>query len=285
MKDAQLFRVRVESLMSAKLTGRAPDDQTSRWLGNLPTKMARTLLKCGLIDFNPTEALGPFLDSYFRKRTDVKSSTVVVWSHTQRNLIEYFGENRTFDSVTPGDADDWRRSLTRQGLRETTIRKRCQVAKQFFRAACRAKLIEDNPFSDLQSGHAANRQRDYFITHQEAERVIAGCPDDEWRLLFALSRWGGLRCPSEHLALEWTHVDWDAATIRIQSPKTQHHDNGEERLLPLFPELRPHLEAVYHESSGEGPIITRYRSANSNLRSQLLRIIKRAGLAPAQATI
>ncbi len=29
----------------------------------------------------------------------------------------------------------------------------------------------------------------------------------QWRLIFALSRYGGLRCPSEHLALRWGHID------------------------------------------------------------------------------
>ncbi len=36
----------------------------------------------------------------------------------------------------------------------------------------------------------------YFITDDEAQKVMDACPNAEWRLLFALSRWGGLRCPS-----------------------------------------------------------------------------------------
>ena len=39
----------------------------------------------------------------------------------------------------------------------------------------------------------------------------------------ALSRYGGLRCPSEHLALKWSDVDWDKSRIRVPSPKTEHH--------------------------------------------------------------
>lgn len=34
------------------------------------------------------------------------------------------------------------------------------------------------------------------------------CPDAERRLVFALSRYGGLRCPSEHLILTWNETDW-----------------------------------------------------------------------------
>lgn len=67
----------------------------------------------------------------------------------------------------------------------------------------------------------------------------------------------------------------------MRSPKTAHHPGGESRVIPLFPELRPHLEAVFDQAEpGTEYVITRYRAANSNLRTQFLRIIKRAGEEP-----
>jgi integrase len=106
-------------------------------------------------------------------------------------------------------------------------------------------------------------------------------PDGQWRLLFALSRFGGLRCPSEHLALRWSDVDWERGRMTVQSPKTEYHPGGESQIIPLFPELRPHLEAAWEMAEpGTVHVITRYRDANANLRTQLLRIIRRAGLKP-----
>lgn len=112
----------------------------------------------------------------------------------------------------------------------------------------------------------------------EAHAIIDACPDAEWRLLFALSRFGGLRCPSEHLLLIWPDIDWDRERIHVTSPKTAHHGKGS-RMIPLFPELRPFLNECFELAEpGAQYVITRYRRANSNLRTQLLRIIKRAGL-------
>ncbi len=56
---------------------------------------------------------------------------------------------------------------------------------------------------------------------------------------------------------------------------------GGSRVIPIFPELRTHLKAVW-EAAPEGGefVISRYRASNSNLWTQLLRIIKRAGLKP-----
>ena len=69
--------------------------------------------------------------------------------------------------------------------------------------------------------------------------------------------------------------------MTVQSPKTEHHPGGESRIIPLFPELRPHLEAVWEQAEpGTVYVITRYRDCNANLRTQLQRIIKRAGLKP-----
>ncbi|GIS62067.1 MAG: hypothetical protein CM1200mP2_42920 [Planctomycetaceae bacterium] len=130
-------------------------------------------------------------------------------------------------------------------MAESTIRKRCGFAKQFLASAVKHELIPANPFEDLKSGSVTNPSRYYFVTREEADRVLDACPDAEWRLLFALSRYGGLRCPSEHFALRGGDVNWDRNRMTVRSPKTEHHPGGESRVIPLFPELRPHRETVF----------------------------------------
>jgi integrase len=133
----------------------------------------------------------------------------------------------------------------------------------------------------------ANKEREFFVDRPMSQKVLDACPDCEWRLLFALSRYGGLRCPSEHLALTWDDVDWEHDRMTVHSPKTKRYEGKESRVIPIFPELRPYLEAEFNEKEsqlGRPPspsdhVITRYRRKNSNLRTQLERIIKRAGLA------
>ncbi|NOY28981.1 MAG: tyrosine-type recombinase/integrase [Planctomycetes bacterium] len=166
-----------------------------------------------------------------------------------------------------------------EGLSENTTRRRCGIAKQFFTTAVRKQFIPANPFEELKAATITNRRRDYFVSREEAAKVIEACPDAQWRLLFTLSRYGGLRCPSEHLAMRWGDVDWEHARVTIRSAKTEHHEGGECRMIPLFPELRPYLEAVFDQAEpGTEHVITRYRRSNVNLRTQLLKIIRRAGL-------
>jgi hypothetical protein len=61
----------------------------------------------------------------------------------------------------------------------------------------------------------------------------------------------------------------------VDSPKTG------ERWVPIFPDLRPYLEAAFEEApSGAVHLIRRYRTSNVNLRTQFERIIRRAGETP-----
>ncbi len=282
---AEGVKYRVEQILSAQLTGQPVDADTSRWVASLDERLHGRLAAVGLCqsrDKRGAETLGHFLDAYIDRRSDsVKSATLTVWGHTRRNLVEFFGPSRLLDSITEGDAEEWRESLLKAGLAPSTVRKRCGFAKQFFAFAVRKKLIPANPFASLKSAATGNPDRFYFVTRDEAQAVLDACPDAEWRLLFALSRYGGLRCPSEHLTLRWGDVDWEKGRITVTSPKTAHHEGKGTRVIPLYPELRPYLEAVW-EGAPEGTVhvITRYRNTNANLRTQLLRIIRRAGLEP-----
>jgi len=281
MRSANAVKLKIENILASKLSGHALDDETARWIANLDSVLVDRLANAGLIERREVVELQPFLEAYFEARSDVKESTKTNWRHTRRNLIEYFGPETSIRAITSGDAAEWRLSLIRAGLADNTVRKRCSNAKQFFNSAVAKELIPSNPFAELKSAVIANRRRFYFISRDEADRVIAACPDAQWRLLFALSRYGGLRCPSEHLSLRWENIDWAGGRIRIHSPKTEHLEGHDWRIIPLFPELRPYLEDAYEiREPSDDHVITRYRRTNTNLRTQLMKIIRRAGLKP-----
>jgi len=172
--------------------------------------------------------------------------------------------------------------LLEQGLSENTTRRRSAIAKQFFKTALRRKLVNFNPFAELKVAVKGNVEKFHFVTPQETTKVLAACPPDtQWRRIFALSRYAGLRCPSEHLALTWANIDWEHSRMTVHSTKTEHCEDDEVRICPIFPELLPYLRDAFEEAKeGTKFVITRYRQTNVNLRTQLLRIIHKAGLKP-----
>ena len=270
-------------MVAAKLTGHAVEADTARWLAELQPATANKLAAVGLIpkrERTASAALGPFCESYIAGRANLKPNTKRNYEATKRLLVEHFGAGRPLSSITPGDADDWRETLLKR-LSAATVSREVKRARQFFRAAVRRRLIAENPFVDLSAPAQVNSSREHFIGPEDTLKLLAACPDSQWRLIVALSRFGGLRCPSEHLALTWADVDWQRGRLTVHSSKTAHHAGRESRVVPMFPELRRYVEQAWDEAEpGATYLITRYRDANCNLRSQFLRIIKRAGLAP-----
>ncbi len=287
MKAAEKILAKIEAILEAKLSCRSLAPEVAEWIGKIPDMLAKRLVAVGLIA--PREKrqedstkLGEFIDAYLLSRTDIKPRTRINLLQVRKNLVTHFGEDRLLGDITPGDTDEWRGWLLgrEKPLGANTVRRHCGRAKQLFRAAMRKRLIAENPFADMRDCSVrANRSREFFLRREDAEKVLAACPDHEWRLIFALARFGGLRTPSETLLLRWADVDWERGRLLIRSPKTEHHEGKDSRLVPIFPELRPHLEAAWdHAAEGAEFVIARRRDSGINLRTQLLRIIAKAGL-------
>jgi len=292
-KDALTVKLRVESILSASISGGSIDRDTAVWLSSISKELRERLVRVGLVEEVKPDAvtsLGAFIDSFLGSRADLKSSTMLIRNQVRNLLTEHFGEDRDVKSITPGDADDWQQLLIKREMAPSTISKRVQVAKSYFRAMIRRDKITRNPFDGIRATASANANRMRFITVDDINAVIAKCPNHDWRMIVALARFGGLRTPSETLSLRWQDIDWDRERIVVTSPKTEHHEDGQSRVIPLFPELRPYLRDGL-ELAPDGAVYVvdeRYRSAamgpggwaNANLRTQLHKIIERAGLTP-----
>ena len=283
---AREVKGRVEAIL---LGGENPDTETTAWLNNkiddvLHAKIAATGLVTPRQSANGNgPKLGAFTEAHIAKRraAGTKARTLINLQAARRFLVGCFGADRDMRTITPNDADEFKLYMQGKGYAQATIGRQIKHAKYFFRVALRSRVIPDNPFADVKAPAQTNEKRKVFIPLEDAYKVIDACPDCETRLLFALSRFGGLRCPSETLNLKWSDVDWERNRFWASSPKTEHHEGKEGRWVPIFPELRPYLDEAYHQTEeGEVYVITKYRSQNKNFRTRFNRIIRRAGLEP-----
>jgi integrase len=279
---ADEIKGRIEHLNAAVAAGCSIDRETATWVAKLGDDLADKLAAVGLIAprASANAQLQEFISGYIASRADIKPRTRLNLEVCGRRLVEFFGADKLLREVRPGDADEfcsWLRGRYATATAARTIKR----AKQLFLAAVRKECIAKNPFAGVKPGHQSNTARSYFITRDDAQKVLDACPDAEWQLIFALSRFGGLRCPSEHLALTWPDVDWERDRFHVHAPKQEHLEGGGERWVPIFPELRPYLEAAFERAPvGAVHVINRCRDGSVNLRTQLHRIIKRAGLVP-----
>jgi integrase len=283
LKTAEEVRRRVEYVLAANFNGTAPDGATLKWLASIGDGLYARLAAVGLVKEREAVVqpkLKAFIDAYIAGRTDAKPQTLLNLTMFGDRLVAFFGPDRAITTIKRSDADAWLVRL-KGNYAPATVGRTVKGARQLFEAACRADLLTRNPFEDLKAGAPPDKDRQCFISQQDTARVLEACPDYQWRLIVALSRYGGLRCPSEHLALTWPDIDWERRRFRVSSPKTEHHEGKGERWVPIFPELRPFLEEAF-ELAPEGTVhvITIKRDAKQNLRTRFMKIIRRAGLTP-----
>ncbi len=281
-RAARLILSHVERLASAAKSRCSVPDETSSWVGSLGDELRSKMARVGLIAARESVSLRSYIEQYIERRTDVKQNTLISWRRTLRYLLLKFDGSRLLQTFTKADCKDFRQCMVALGYAEATTRRTCGVARQFFEDAKERGLIADNPFKvrDVPVASIANPDRQEYVTRETIDSVIAACPCEQWRLLLALSRYGGLRCPSEHLGMLWQGVNWETGRMVVYSPKTEHHPGGAMRVVPIFTELLPYLRDAYDQRGDSPYVISRYRNTNANLRTQLLRIIKRAGVEP-----
>ncbi len=281
-------------LNAAKISNNSDiDRQTALWLHGLGQCLHDKLAAAGLVEPKSSSSLGAFLRGYIDGRPDVKQSTVLKMRSAVNLLVEHFGENRGLRTIGKTDADAFRAFLVRKGHADNTVRRYAGLAKQFFRAALRAKLVDENAFGDQVAAVRGNPAKFHYVTREDAAKILRACPDVQWRMIFALCRWGGLRCPSEVLSLRWEDIAWREKRFTVTSSKTEHHGKGV-RIVPLFPELAAVLSEGFERAVEEidaadgadglrtvsGPVITRYGNSTQNLRTTFLKILTRAGVKP-----
>ena len=283
-KQADTAKRNIENLIKCKNTGVVISPAAQEWLDGIADGLRKRLEVLKIIDpkdKGQSFTVAEWVKRYINSRPDVKARTKSNWQNAAKKLSAFF-RDQLISEVTVQEAKNFRvylRSVA--GLCENTLRREIGLARQFFKAAIDAELITKNPFRGQPVAVRANPARFYYVTQKIARKVLEACPDIQWRLIFGLCRYGGLRCPSEVLRLKWQDVDFEHDRFTVHASKTAHHADSGIRTVPMFPELRPLFQDAFDQAQeGDVYCITQYRDKSVNLRTRLTKIIRRAGLEP-----
>lgn len=204
--------------------------------------------------------------------------TVAAYEQGTNFLAKHFSKIRPLNTIGTVEADEFTAAVRNSGIAPATQSKRLQVVKRIFSRCKRWKWIPENPFEHIRPGGQANPERVLFIPSSDIIKIMSATTDIEWHAILALARFGGLQCPSEVLALKWEHVNFDEGSLHLPSPKTAKAGKPF-RVMPIFHELRPYLEALHGVKDPENEhVITRYRVTNANLRTQFERLAQKVGV-------
>ncbi|MCS6976430.1 MAG: tyrosine-type recombinase/integrase [Gemmatales bacterium] len=280
-RQAEVARQHVEAIITAKRLGTAVPPATASWLASLDPSLKARLARCGLADgAADVPTLAEWCRQYVEsRRGDAAERTLYRLESVAKLLCEHFGPDKPLSEITAYDAEQFSR-WDKLGQALNTIRRRLGTARQILGAAARAGLLAANPFRDIPVSTRPNRKKDRFVTQEEYERLLDAAPSQHWRTLLALCRIGGLR-PGEATSLTWDAVLWDSDRLLVLNLKT-HKATGEKyRAVPLFPELRRELAALFDLAvPGEKHLFPQWAGREVNLRRPMNAICRRAGIPP-----
>lgn len=183
-KNVQTIKLHVEALNAAAIHGLPMDSDTAVWLADIGDTLAEKLADTGLVPRRGTAKLGEFMQRNIDQRTDVKELTTIALHTSRKRILKYFDPACNLREITPADADAflvWLKANYADGTSARTLKR----ARQFFRAAVRAKLIRENPFAEIKPPSTVIDARKAFIPREVATAVLEACPDAEWRLIFS----------------------------------------------------------------------------------------------------
>jgi integrase len=284
-KIANEAKARIEALETAKLTGTSVDRTTAAWVSAISDAIHEKLARVGLVEprepATPEEvglSVGVIVERYIKSRSKLKPNTLRNYQTTKRLLVEHFTKERLVRSIHAGHAKDYREWLVGK-YAPATVSREIKRARQFFEYARDCRAIEENPFTKVKAGSQKNTRRKAFVGRDVIEKVLEACPDNDWRLVLVLTRYAGLRIPSELEGLTWSDVDWHDNKITIRVKKKEHIDGHETRVVPIFPEIEPHLRQAFDEAP-EGCVYVLPRRFHSEgyVYAGVRRTVERAGV-------
>jgi len=294
-KTAELCLSMIKQIAVANAAGQSYSVEVATWTQNIEDDLHAKLVNAGLLRQRQRRTLGAFLDDYIKEHTHWKERTASAFKTSKNLILDFFGEGTSIEKISVDDAVAFRLKLElelekkkngKKKYAEATIAKIIGHCRQVFNLAKRRKLIADSPFETVKKGSQRNPARLYPVSMGEYQQLLEGCTNAKQRLIIALARIGGLRIVSELCGLRWSEIDWAEKWFWVHSPKTEHHEGGDKRKVPLFPELERRFEELYEtlpekcddlvfpEESDIPPTINPKKS----LSSWIHKVAKRAGV-------
>jgi len=176
--------------------GRLHDLEVSAWIKGISSStLSKRMQRLGLIgsDVGLLEvSIKDFMERFFATLT-CKQSARTFYGHTRRCLETFLGAGKHMRSVKMADADAWKAWLvSNEKLAPATVSRRIIAARTMWKKALRWKLVAESPFAGIRAGNQQNESRKFFLKPEVIDALIDVTPDVEWKVLIALSRYGGL---------------------------------------------------------------------------------------------
>ena len=282
-RTARKFQEVVNILMNKRINNDPTIHRpTLAWIEGASPEIRAKLARVGLCRLPSTHTTGELWDTYIDKHSDILEETLKTYIYAKDRFFSFFKTTDLLEELTQERMREWRQNLhDEKGYATATVAGTISKAKAVFNWAKSRDWIATSPLDGVGRGSYRNEDNDREITMEEYHRLLDAATCQEWRVIIALARIGGLRAPSEIMKVQWSKINWKESRFTVLGSKKGKDGKKRERTIPLFPYLRRELEALYERDREKNLefVINRYPSREkTNLGTQFERIAKRAGI-------
>lgn len=238
-REAMAVKLHVEAIIASQRMQTPLPAETARWLKDLPAELRLRLRDV----LGAAKSVDEAVEAYVSEmETQLKDATLRTQADTLEQFAADFGSQQ-LRSLTGAAIDQW---LRERNVAESTIGKHAKHLRTWLKW-CLAKHYCD---ADLTIATAATIGVGHkeFVPLDEFQRVIDFfVHDPEMQCVLALSRWSGLRMPSEAVTLRRSAIDFENNRLKIDdSKRTKRRSRGPPKVreLPLFTGLVPYIEPM-----------------------------------------
>lgn len=241
-RDAENARLAVQGFLDAERKGEPLDRRTQSYFDTAPPDLIK---RFGVLGFDVARTQLTIADIWkeFRayEETTVKPSSIIHRETVYKRFQSFFPPDVKFDDLTPIRVQEFRDELVKL-YAPTTVAKSIVDLRTFGAWAIKRGYATSNPFKEVPTGKTGNRNRDFQVPAEWAPRILEACPTQNWRTLFCLWRFAGLR-QQEPMLLTRDSVDLSERKLRVYATKTERYEKGGFRTVPIVPILANELEA------------------------------------------
>ena len=251
-----------------------PHRKTQEWIEGAPLGIREKLAKFGFCQVSSRHTVTELWDLFLAEYGFHTESTRKTYTNARRRFFLFFQPNELINRLTQDRMRAWKAFLLDDGrFAVATVTGTIDKTKTVFNRAKDWKWITNSPLDGVGAGSYRNEDNDRFITQEEYHRLLDACQCQEWRVIIALARMGGLR-PCEVMVLRWSDIDRGNNWFSVHSPKTKG------RNVPLFPEVDMELQRLQSLTGHEGQeyIVNRFGSRETYHLQAFNGIVERSGI-------
>lgn len=196
--------------------------------------------------------------------------------YAETNFKPFFGNVR-LGSITTYRVHQYVNSR-RQKVKNVTVNKELASLKKLFEKALEWRMVDINPARPIRQLPNDGAIKDRILSEQEIERLLDNA-DDIFRDFLIVAILTGCR-RSELLNLEWDDINFDTMMIRVRNiPGTRKRTKtGEERYVPIIPELYETLKHIEHHPTSNWVFCRKDGSQWREVKFSLKGALKAAGI-------